>query len=584
MRSLLIGLLLVGLAAGCATMAVRPTELSLDEKVGQLFVSVARAGFENEQSPEYRALVHQVRDNHVGGIDWASGSNVFEAAFLTRRLQDMARVPLLVSADLEAGPGMRFSDTTYWPWAMAIGATGDPRLARREGEIVAEEARAIGLNQIYAPVADVNDNPANPVINVRSFGEDPEEVARYVAAFVEGVQSRGVIATAKHFPGHGNTSTDSHRALPVSDATRQRLDRVELVPFRAAIAAGVGSVMTEHMALPRIDPTLAPIRPGGESENPYTQNPVDVTQGATVPASLSEKITGGLLRGDLGFRGLVVTDALDMGGIVDHYDAAEAAIRAILAGADQALKSPDTDAAVAGVREAVASGRISRERLDESVARILAAKKRVGAPRPDFDRIFRMVDEPAHRAVAEEIARRSLTLLREKPGVLPLTAGRRVLLVAVTDSAAHAGDDLAGALQPGLSAPIERVTLDARSALADEDAALDAARRSDVVLLCLFVRFQSGRGDISLPEPGAHAARELLAGNVPVVLLSFGSPYLVSDLPDARTCLLAWGGQRDSQVAAARALLGEAAITGRTPVTIPGIAQRGAGLSREAVR
>ncbi len=574
-------MLLAGLAVGCATLAPRRPELTLDEKIGQLFVYVARAGFMNEESPEYRALVHQVRDNHVGGVHWASGSNVLEAAFLTRRLQDMSRVPLLVSADLEAGPGMRLVDTTYWPWAMAVGATGNPEVARREGEIVAEEARAVGINQIYAPVADVNDNPDNPVINVRSFGEDPQDVARFVTAFVEGVQSRGVIATVKHFPGHGNTWTDSHRSLPVSEATRERLDRVELVPFRAAIAAGVWSVMTEHMALPNIDPTPAPPRPGGEKENPYTRNPADVTQGGTIPASLSEKITGGLLRGDLGFRGLVVTDALEMGGIVDHYDAGEAAVRAILAGADQAVKSPDTDAAIAGVRRAVLDGRISRERLDQSVARILAAKERVGAPRPDLDRIFGVVDAPRHRAVAEEIARRSLTLLREEAGVLPLAPGRRVLLVAITDSAAHAGDDLAGALQPKVSASLERVTLDARSTPADGQTVLDAAARADVVLIALFVRFQSGRGTIALPEIGAQTARVLVAGRVPVIVLSFGSPYLVADLPDMKTCLLAWGGQSDSQVAAARALLGEAAITGRTPVTIPGIAERGSGLQIE---
>jgi beta-glucosidase-like glycosyl hydrolase len=580
-RSALTLLLVVGLAAGCATVARAPAELTLDEKIGQLFVYVARGGFKNEESAEWRALVHQVRDNHVGSIAWASGSTAMETAFFTRKLQEMSRVPLLVSADLEAGPGMRFLDTTSWPWPMALAAAGDPDLARREGQAVAEEARALGLNQIYAPVADVNDNPANPVINVRSFGEDPPDVARYVAAYVEGAQSRGVIATVKHFPGHGSAVTDSHRSLPVSDKNAEDLNRTDLIPFRAAIAAGVGAVMTGHLALPQIDPTPAPPRLGGELENPFTHDPADVTQAGTVPASLSPAITG-LLRGELGFRGLVVTDALDMGGIVDHYAAAESAVRAILAGADQVLKSPDTDAAVAGVRQAVESGRISRARLDESVRRVLEAKSRVGDPAPDPDRIFRTVDEPKHRALSEEIARRSLTLLREENGALPLTPARRVLLVALTDSAPHPGDDLANALKPLLGAPPERMTVNNRSTPAEKQAVLDAAARADVILLALFVHLESGRGSIALPDSGVQLAHELLAASSPVAVLSFGSPYLVSEFPEMKTCILAWGGQPDAQVAVARALAGEALVTGRTPVTIPGIAARGEGIRRDA--
>src|SRR5512141_1571614 len=260
--------------------------MTLDEKIGQLFVYVLPGAFMNEGSPEYRQLLHQVRDNHVGGLYWATWSNVYETAFLIRRVRGLARLPLLTGADLEAGVGMRFAGTTYWPWAMAVGATGDPELARREGEIVAEEARAIGLNQIDAPVADVNVNPDNPVINVRSFGEDPQEVARFVAAFVRGVESRGVLATVKHFPGHGDTRTDSHRSLPVLDVTRERLEAVELVPFRAAIAAGAGSVMTAHLSLPALDAEPAPLRPGGVAENPYTQDAAEAARNATLPASL----------------------------------------------------------------------------------------------------------------------------------------------------------------------------------------------------------------------------------------------------------------------------------------------------------
>lgn len=577
-------LLFTATLAGCATLAVAPASMSLEEKIGQLFVYVTPGPFMNEASPQYRELLRQVRENHVGGVHWATWSNVFETAFVNRRLQRAARIPLLVSADLEAGIGMRFADTTYWPWPMAVAATGDPELARREGEIVAEEARAIGLNQIYAPVADVNVNPDNPVINVRSFGEDPQDVARFVAAFVRGVESRGVMATAKHFPGHGDTRTDSHRSLPVLSVSRERLEAFELVPFRAAIAAGAGSVMTAHLSLPALDAEPAPVRPGGVAENPYTQDAAEAARNATLPASLSPKITDGLLRGELGFRGLVVTDALDMGGIVDHFDPGEAAVRAILAGADEVVKSTDTDAAIAGVRRAVESGRITRERLDLSVGRILWAKLRLGTPEPEWDRIFRLVDSPEHRAVSEEIAARSITLVREGPGALPLDRASRVYELVAGDADRAVGWDLNRALKARLDRPAEMAMLDSRSGDAEIAAVLESAGRADVVLLALFVRFQSGRGTIALPPPAKKAVEKLFARPSPprIVAVSFGSPYVVRELPMLETYLCAWGAQTDMQVAAARALFGEAAIAGRLPVTIPDVAPRGAGIQKPA--
>ena len=232
--------------AGCATLSAPPSSMTLDEKIGQLFVYPATGRFFNDESPEYRALVRQVRDNRVGGILWYLLSDVSETARLTRRLQAAAPRSLLIAADLEAGVGMRFLDTTNWPWPMAVAATGDASFAEREGRVVAEEARAMGVNQVYAPVADVNVDPANPAINVRSYGEDPETVGRFVAAFVRGVQGGGVLATAKHFPGHGDTRTDSHRSLPVLSVSKERLERVELVPFRAAIAAKIVSNNIEN--------------------------------------------------------------------------------------------------------------------------------------------------------------------------------------------------------------------------------------------------------------------------------------------------------------------------------------------------
>ncbi len=556
----------------------------MDEKIGQLFVYASTARFMNEASPEYRELVHQVRDNHVGGVMWFLYSNVLEAAFLNGRLQALARTPLLLAADLEAGLGMRFHDTTYWPWPMALGAAGDPALAEREARIIAREAREIGLNQIYAPVADVNVTPANPVINVRSFGEDPEEVGRFVGAFVRGLQSEGVLATAKHFPGHGDTRSDSHRSLPMLEASQKRLDAVELVPFRAAISAGVGAIMTAHLSVPSLDSTVALVRPDAPAANPYTKDPGEASCHATVPASLSEPLTTGLLRGRLGFSGLVVTDAVDMGGITDHFDPGEAAVRAILAGADQVLKSPDLDAAIAGVRRAVASGRISRSRLDDAVSHVLAAKKRVRQGVATPESIFRTVDRPEHRAVAQEIARRSITLVREEPGALPLRRDARLAHVIVSDLPRFA-DELTGELRARLAAPPSPFLIDPLSTDRDVEAALAGAAAADQVLLSIFVRFQSGKGSISMPPAGAGVVSRLLAGSTRVVVAVFGSPYVLSEMPSARTALIAWGSQSDEQTAAARALFGEAAVGGRLPITIPGIAARGTGIEKaEATR
>ena len=328
--------------------------MTLEEKIGQLVSIGINATFLNQESDAYRRLRRQVEENHIGGITLFRGP-VYESVILVNRMQAHARRPLLISADLEAGAGMRFDDTINFPWNMAVGATGNPEYARRLGEITAREARALGVQQIFAPVVDVNNNSANPVINVRSYGEDPQEVGRFATAFIEGAQGGGVIATAKHFPGHGDTAVDSHRGLPVINVNRERLDHVELIPFRQAIKAGVGGVMSAHIGLPQLDatqikqlPREAFIRPsyGGEGSKITTAN-------ATLPATLSAAVLTGILRGELGFQGLISTDALDMSGLTLYFTQDEAAVRAVLAGADILLKPADVDAVVRGLREAV---------------------------------------------------------------------------------------------------------------------------------------------------------------------------------------------------------------------------------------
>src|SRR5947207_11560849 len=388
--------------------------MSLDEKIGQLISVGVNATFLNQDSEGFKALRHQVVDNHVGGIILFRGP-VYESVVLVNRMQELAKYPLLVSADLEAGSGMRFDDTVNFPWNMAIAATGNPDYARRAGELTAGEARAMGIQQIYAPVSDVNNNAANPVINVRSYGEDPNDVGRFVAAFVKGAQSEGVIATAKHFPGHGDTATDSHRGLPVINVARARLESVELVPFRAAIRAGVGAIMSAHIGLPQIDPTQVSPLPTDAIVRPAYADRQVIVENAVLPGTLSPIILGGMLRGELGFDGIVVTDALDMSGLTIYFKQDEAGVRAVLAGADMLLKPADPDAIARGLREAVRGGRLTEKRIEESARKILAAKYDlglVGRRLTPLEEVDRVVAGPDPMKLADQVAQHAIPLAR----------------------------------------------------------------------------------------------------------------------------------------------------------------------------
>jgi beta-N-acetylhexosaminidase len=560
--------------------------MSLEEKIGQLICVAVNATFMNQDSDAYKALRHQVEDNHVGGIILFRGP-VYESVMLMNRMQALARYPLLISADLEAGSGMRFDDTVNLPWNMAVGATDNPDYARRQGALTAREARALGVQQIYAPVADVNNNAANPVINVRSYGEDPVAVGRFVAAFVEGVQSNGVIATAKHFPGHGDTATDSHRGLPQIDVSRERLNTVELVPFRAAINSGVGSVMTGHIALPEIDPTAVIPLP-----KDVRIKPIDTDEGGevvvekgTMPTTLSPVING-ILRRDLGFDGLIVTDAMSMSGLTLYFTQEEASVRALEAGADLLLKPADPDAAFRGVREAVAHGRLKEQRLDESARRVLAAKYDLGLVRQrmtPLDAIDRNVAGRESVDLAREVAEHAITLVRNDSNLVPLTSLKpdaRIFNLAITngDDRLWIANSFAGAIASS-GRKIETLVLDDRSSDVEVQKALARAKGADLVIASLYGRVRTGQArSVGLPDPGAKALATLITNKAPVVGISFGNPYLLLSFPELRTYLVAYGDMPSLQQAAARALLGQTDISGKLPISLPGLYPRGTGI------
>ena len=543
--------------------------MSLDQKVAQLFSVRAYSFYTSQDDPAYRRLVDFVERFGIGGFTFFQGEPM-EQASLANDLQRRSRLPLLIGQDMEWGAGMRIEHTTTFPRTMALGAARDPALAYTVGYVTAREARALGTHHVFAPTADVNNNPFNPIINVRSFGEDPQLVAELATAFARGVRDGGAMATAKHFPGHGDTATDSHADLPVLPFDRARLDRVELVPFRALIGDGIQSIMTGHLSFPQVEPE------------------------ANVPATLSARVTTGILRGDLGFQGLVVTDALDMSGVTKHFGTGEAAVRALAAGADVLLLSEDPYAARAAILEAVRQGRLSEQRIDEAALRVLTAKEWLGLDRDrfvDLDAVRRRVTTNEHLSASRTVALRSLTLLRNEGELLPLVPPRgaapgRLLNVTLSDSdEPTSGDFFAGQLRARAGGwSVTSMRLDSRS---DEPAfqrVLDAAPEADVIVVPAFTYVRSWSGRIELPEALRAFVDRLTAVGRPVVLLSFGNPYIPMGLarqPDAYVA--AYGASEASQRAAAEALFGQSGFQGRLPITIPDLYPFGAGLTTAQV-
>jgi beta-N-acetylhexosaminidase len=521
--------------------------MTLRERVAQLVVPYIEGGRPASGSPAWRRVRRLVTEEKVGGLIVGVGGS-YETGGWLNELQRLAAVPLLMTADLEWGPGTRLRGATTLPINMAIAAAGSPELAYSAGRITALEARAAGLHVAYAPVADVNVNPLNPVINTRAYGSDAAVVSARVVSFIEGARSGGMLTVAKHFPGHGDTETDSHLALPVLSVDRPRLDEVELAPFRAAIGAGVDGVMTAHMAVPALDPW-----------------------GMLRPATLSYPILTELLRRELGFSGLVVTDALHMDGVKGQGRPGEVAVAAVLAGADILLMPPSAGEAIEAVTRAVEAGVVPAERVAASARRVLAAKAAVGlrsGAQVDMVALRSGVGREEHVGWADQVAERSITLVRDERAVVPLaTRGRSVLVVAYDDRPGHRRGGAFAEVLAEEGARVQVVRLSRVSTAAELQRARRAAAGSDITVFASFARAIPWKGALGLPEPVAALVRDLAAAGAPV--LSFGDPYLLRQAPDAGTYLLAWSETDASQRAAARALVGVNRITGRLPIDLP---------------
>ncbi len=556
-------------------------KMSIDEKIGQLVHVGINARYQNQDSAEFKELKRQVVENKVGGIIVFVGG-VYETVHLMNRMQEFAEIPLLISSDFETGVAMRFEDTTNFPWNMAIAATGNPEFARREGVIAAREARALGVQWAFAPDADVNNNADNPVINVRSYGENPADVSRFAVAFTQGLQSGNVIATAKHFPGHGDTATDSHRGLPVIDLPRSRLEQIEFAPFKSVIDSGIGSIMISHISMPQIDGTkVEPLKK--PIKNNYSGSEI-VTENTTMPATLSPNIVTDILKKEMNFDGLIVTDAMDMSGLTLYFNQDEAAVRAVLAGADVLLKPASADAAIKGLKEAVASGRISEERINESARKILAWKYQLGLIKnkiTPLDAIDKVVSNEETRRLADEIAENAITLVKSETGVLPLKKDKKVFLFGVTN-----GEDrnfISNTFQRTLRQSginFETVILDERSSEEEMNAARKKANEADIILAGLFGRVRTGaKNSVGIPEAGAKVLRELLQSDKKVINISFGNPYLLNNFPEMKTYIVAYGDMTSLQRATARALVGEIEFKGKLPISLGEKFPRGVGLN-----
>jgi beta-N-acetylhexosaminidase len=551
-----------------AGVASRLRALSLHDRIAQMFVVRGYGDYPPSTNAEYQRFERWISQTHVGGFIVAGrirDGNIiqaqpFEMAAFVNHAQRIAKTPLLVGSDFERGASMRVAGTARFPYMMAFGAAGDLNAVRELGAATAREARTLGVTWVFAPDADVNNDPENPIINVRSFGEDPNSVASDVGAFIDGAHSdptQYVLISAKHFPGHGDTAEDSHLQLARLNKPKEQIESVELVPFRAAVAHGADSIMTAHLAVPALEP-------------------------AAIPATLSRNILTNVLRDELNFKGLVVTDAMEMQGVTSLFGQGEASVRAVEAGADVLLMPVDPETCIRAIEAAIASGRLTRARIDASVVRILEAKQRVGlfkrAP-INLDKITDDLEAERFGQLAEHVAEKAFTLVKDDKHLFPMPSAEGSCLVIMGEGQfSQRGEILVRDLHRG--APDVKVYV----VNASTPEGVLAAVATDTshcrqIYVGAFVTVNASRGNVALENGLATLLRTMSKGTVPTGLVSFGNPYLLRDFPDVTAYAATFSTAVSSEQAVAKAMLGQMEISGKMPVSIPGFAKVGDGLA-----
>ena len=541
--------------------------LTLRDRIAQLILGAATADPEASTSADSEKYKHWIRDLHIGGLiinnsvlnGQSRSAEEFALPVFLNRMQKLSKIPLLVGADFERAASYRVSDAIRFPYNMAYGAANDLAASRFEGLEAAREARALGVHWIFAPDSDVNSNPDNPIINIRSYGEDPDAVSRHVAAFIDGAHSdfrNPVLVTAKHFPGHGDTATDSHLGLALLDKDREHMNAIELKPFQTAIAHGVDAVMTAHMAVPAIEPE-------------------------DIPATVSSNVLTGLLRNELHFHDLIVTDAMNMAGLTDQFKGADASVRALQAGADVLLMPADPERTIRAVVAAVEDGRLTRKRIDESALRVLAAKVRVGLNHNklvDVETVADVLQSNEAAASAQHVSDEAVTLVKNDGAMVPLPSpDQSCLILAVERHTSVSGQRF----QQDFARRARHARIffvDGTMPLPELQAAAGDTTTCSAIVVAAFISVAAEKGTVALPGDLAPFIQKLTTGPAPVIFASVGNPYLLTEVPKVAAYLATISIKAVSEASAVKALFGEIAITGRLPVTIPGFAALGDGI------
>jgi beta-N-acetylhexosaminidase len=564
--------------------------LTVEEKIGQVFMIWCRASFLNVEAPEYLEWLEAMQKYHVGSFamsvhvdgPFLLRTGPYEAAELLNRLQKQSKLPLLFAADFERGVTTRLTGTTNFPHAMAFGADGKVEDAENFGRITAEESRAVGVHWNFFPDADVNSNPANPIINTRSFGEDPQQVGDLVTAYIKGAREGGMLTTVKHFPGHGDTATDSHLGVASVNGDRAHLDSIELPPFRQAIAAGVDSVMVAHVTVPALD-----------------ADPNHV-------ATISTAVVTDLLEKQMGFNGLIVTDALDMAGLTHLFanDIGRAAVEAFKAGNDMLIIPADLGASYESMLKAVRSGEISQQRLNHSVLKILKIKGRLGlntARTVDLSGIASTVGKPENIAFGQQVADSAITLVRDNGKMLPLKSKgtakaalpyttreethNQVLAVLFSDDMRTESGRAFGREFRARIPDARVIYVDTRVAASMSDEVLKAVDEAQTVVAAVYVIPVAGKvgNSVAMADASGALLQQVLdRAAEKTTVVAMGNPYLASDFPKIENYMCTFSNASVSEVAAIKALFGEIPIRGHLPVSIPNVAPRGVGLERPA--
>lgn len=524
-------------------------KMTLADKVAQMVMPWVHGKYLSRDSVGYNRLVNLVKNKKVGGLIFFQGE-ILNQALIINQMQELADVPLLISSDFERGLAMRLEDATSFPYNMALGATGKPEFAYKMGKIIADESRAIGVHQNYAPVADINNNAENPIVNIRAFSEDKNIVSEFCIQFIKGTNEGRVLSTAKHFPGHGDTKVDSHKDLPKINIPRDILLNNELIPFIHSISAGVHSIMIGHLEVPAYEPI-----PG-------------------LPATLSYSIITELLKNELGFDGIVVTDAMNMSGVTKYYSVAEASVMAIRAGNDILLMPPDEEVAINSIIEAIENGDIPIQQIDKSVRKILAAKKWLKLDEQKFvpiEEVTNIVGNKSHIELSEKIAEASVTLVKNDDDIIPINPKKIYRAVTITLSDANEVNkelQFAKGIEENFDI-VTNIVLNRKSRNIDYSRALEAAKKANIILLPTFVKVRAFHGSVSLPAQHEKFINDILKLNIPTAFISFGNPYLLSLFPKTSTYLATYGDVFVSQNAALKAILGQIDIKGKLPVSIP---------------